>query len=164
VNDPNVYSAGSVPYEDLDGLADTSRQVLSVVTYGGAPRCASCRAMATLRAGDYHAFHTERRVDLVLRWTPDAHEAELLWWDGERYTAAELTEADRWCVTSDAYVRRAAVRMEVEGLPEAVNDIVAAHQEVPGDPELLIFVPALIQAGYRSLADDIVQECKALDG
>jgi hypothetical protein len=162
VSDPNVYAAGSVPYDTVEQLRDSSRQALAVVGHQDPPRCPGCGLPATLRAADYHAYHTERGIDLVMRWSPGAALPERLWWDGQFYRSAELTEADCWCITGDAYLRRAAVKLEVEGLPEALSAIVAAQEEVPGDPELLAFIPELLEHGHLALARDILDEYTSL--
>jgi hypothetical protein len=158
VRDPNVYAVGSVLYDTVDQLAGASRQALSVFDKVEPPRCGRCGIGARLRAADYHAFHSERGYDLVLRWPADADAPERLWWDGEAYAAADLTQADCWCVTGDAFIRRAAVKLEVEGLPEAIEAIGAAVDEVPGDRELLAFVPVLIEGGYIAMAREILDE------
>lgn len=156
VPDPNLYTHGSVPYASIETLAEISKMSLSVVTYGKPPRC--CDVAARLIAVDYHAFHSERGADLVMRWRPDADAPEPMWWSADGYAPGPITHDEALCVIGDAFLRRAAVKLEVEGVDAAIDDIVLAQDEVPGDRELLALVPQLVEGGYLEMARTILDE------
>ena len=158
IADKDVRSAGSVLYRDFDELEKLSKQAWAVVAVSKPPRCVDCDVEATCEAADYHVFHGGRGHDLVFRWLPDAERPTLWWCDFESYTPAELGGMERVRLSIDAAVRRAVVKLEIEGVEAALADLLMARMKSEGDGQLLVFVEPLIAADRREMAIDVLGE------
>jgi hypothetical protein len=159
VRDPNVYTVGSIGYWDFSELEQHSKQVLGVMEHREALHCTPCGVAAVLRAGDYHAFHSERGVDIVIRWTSREAPPTRLWWNGAEYVPlTTLTDDEDLWFWGDATIRKATTRLEVEGVAAAVEDIILALEQLPGEPQMLAFVDPLLEAGYVNAARMILEE------
>lgn len=161
VADPAMRVIGSIAYRDLDSLVEFGMK-LGADVGRNTPPCPACETRSTLARFDYHSFHSGGDRDLVVRFFPrptllgkDRH--ELLWWTpgSEPVTIATLSPAQRACVTRDALLRSAQTDMEIRGLEDALPSIERALEGIPGDPDLMEFVPVLQAVGRFKLAGAI---------
>lgn len=152
-----------IRYSDVRTVTDVARYVANSIK-GTKTQCAKCGASVRPQHLDFHAHHSGEGKDLVVRWqfgrgllrrmTKTLH-----WWDpetGEFEPADELTKEQEQRFGRDALLRVAQGVIELAGYEEAVSDLRNALDKLPGDPELMVFIPGLIQAGGTGLATAIL--------
>jgi Flp pilus assembly protein TadD len=161
VPDPAMRVIGSIAYRDLDTLVAFACK-LGADVGRNTPPCPACAKKSALARFDYHAFHSGANRDLVVRFFPrasmlDKDRHELLWWTpgNEPVTLMALSKEQRECVKRDALLRSAQTDMEIRGLEEALPSIERALEGIPGDPDLMLFVPVLQSVGRFKLAGAI---------
>lgn len=161
VPDPTLRVIGSITYRDLDSLVAFATKLGGDVERAGPP-CPACAKKASLERFDYHAFHSGAGRDLVVRYFPKAtllgkSQHELAWWTPgtDPVTIVSLSGEQKNVVVRDALLRSAQTDMEIRGLEEALPSIARALEGIPGDPDLMRFVPVLLAAGRSGLAGEI---------
>jgi tetratricopeptide (TPR) repeat protein len=119
-----------------------------------------CGKQVSASAASYHAYHSGRAADLVMRFDFGLFGIsgpKMLWWTEETgYRPATLDLEDERVFTRDAVVRSIAVVRETQGIEAAFPVIEAALDAIPGDPALLAHVPRLVTVGKTSIAGAIV--------
>ncbi|HEY8040774.1 MAG TPA: hypothetical protein VIF15_13305 [Polyangiaceae bacterium] len=119
------------------------------------PVCEACHDRAALDHLDYHAFCSARRADLVARVRP-GRPVELLWWTAERgFGPAAIDDETRRAFTRDALLRAAKAARETGDDERAFAALGAAAAAMPGEPELLAFLPWLCARQKTSVAGAI---------
>jgi tetratricopeptide (TPR) repeat protein len=108
-----------------------------------APNCETCGDRAALDHLDYHAYVSTKRADLVARFRT-GRSLELLWWSADGgFKPATVDEETKRAFTHDALLRAAKAARESGDLEHADQALEAAASTIPGDPELLAFMPWL---------------------
>jgi hypothetical protein len=118
---------------------------------------------ARLEYADYHAFHSQEKRDLVVRFRPGRHgRTELLFWDAERgyelVADGRLDPAQRRTFARDAILRAASIARGNDDHAQTTARLREALAfGLGGDHELLSFLPWLSAAGLFSLAASIAE-------
>jgi tetratricopeptide (TPR) repeat protein len=134
-----------VTYADVDSFVANveSAATHAVEDAEATPSCETCGDRAAIDHLDYHAFCSSRRADLVARFRT-SRPIELLWWSSESgYVPATVDAETRLAFTRDALLRAAKAARETGDLERADEALQAASVAIPGDPELLTFLPWL---------------------
>lgn len=161
VPDPTLRVIGSIAYRDLDSLVAFATKLGGDLGREGPP-CPACGKKAALERFDYHAFHSGAERDLIVRFFPKAtpmgrSQHELAWWTpgSEPVTIVALSDEQKDVVVRDALLRAAQTDLEIRGIEEALPSITRALEGIPGDSDLMRFVPVLLAAGRSGLAGEI---------
>ena len=146
-----------VTYTDVDSFVANvqSAAVSAVEDSEAAPTCETCGDRAAIDHLDYHAFCSGKRADLVARFRT-SRPIELLWWTMEEgYRPANVDAETRQAFTRDALLRAARASRETGDTDRADEALQAASAAIPGDPELLAFLPWLCSRQKTSIAGAI---------
>jgi tetratricopeptide (TPR) repeat protein len=134
-----------VTYSDVDSFVASvgSMTARTVDDADASPSCETCGDGAAVDHLDYHAFCSSKRADLVARFRA-ARPIELLWWSADGgYRPATLDGETRLSFTRDALLRAAKAAREAGEVQRADDALLAASLAIPGDPDLLTFLPWL---------------------
>jgi hypothetical protein len=146
-----------VTYADVGSFVASveSAATLAVEDAEGAPSCETCGDRAAIDHLDYHAFCSSMRADLVARFRA-SRPIDLLWWSSDGgYRPATLDGETRHAFTRDALLRAARAARETGDAQRADEALQAARVAIPGDPELLAFLPWLCSRQKTHLAGAI---------
>ena len=154
---PPVAIVPTVGYADIDSfvarVGHASRQALSEPD--SAPACETCGDRAALDHLDYHAFCSGRRADLVARFRP-SRPIELWWWSAEAaFQPATIDDDVRRAFSRDALLRAAKAARDADEVELACEALQAAASVIPGEPDLLEFLPWLVGLGKTTVAGAI---------
>jgi tetratricopeptide (TPR) repeat protein len=120
-----------------------------------APGCETCGDRAALDHVDYHAYVSARRADLVARFRA-GRSLELLWWSADGgFRPATIDAETQRAFTHDALLRAAKSARESGDLEHADQALEAAANTIPGDPQLLAFMPWLCSRRKTNVAGAI---------
>jgi tetratricopeptide (TPR) repeat protein len=120
-----------------------------------APHCETCGDRAAIDHLDYHAYCTSRRADLVARFRL-GRQLELLWWSADQgFRPAVVDDEMKRAFTRDALLRAAKAARESGDVDQADEALQAAALAMPGEPELLAFLPWLCSRQKTSVAGAI---------
>jgi tetratricopeptide (TPR) repeat protein len=155
---PPAAVVAVVPYSSVEELVTTvERAARGTLEDGAGVLCDGCGGAAALDHLDYHAFCSARESDLVARFRPRGG-VELLWWSGDGgYRAAVVDDDARRAFSRDALLRRAKAAREAGDQDTALRTLLAAAGAIPGDPELLRFMPWLCRIRNTSVAGPIAE-------
>jgi tetratricopeptide (TPR) repeat protein len=148
-----------VTYTDVDSFVTSVNAASShaVEDAEAAPACETCGDRGAIDHLDYHAFCSGRRADLVARFRT-TRPIELLWWSSDGgYRPAALDDDARRAFTHDALLRGAKAARESGDVDRADEALQAAVAAMPGDPELLAFLPWLCGRGKTVVAGSIAE-------
>jgi tetratricopeptide (TPR) repeat protein len=148
-----------VTYTDVDSFVANvqSAAKAAVEDSEAAPTCETCRDRAAIDHLDYHSFCSGKRADLVARFRT-SRPIELLWWSPEEgYRPAVIDPETRQAFTRDALLRAARASREMGDAERADEALQAAAAAIPGDPELLAFLPWLCSRQKTSVAGAIAE-------
>jgi tetratricopeptide (TPR) repeat protein len=120
-----------------------------------APLCETCGDRAAIDHLDYHAYCTAMRADLVARFRL-GRQLELLWWSGDQgFRPAAIDDDVKRAFTRDALLRAAKAARESGEVDQADEALQAAAAAIPGEPELLGFLPWLCSRQKTNVAGAI---------
>jgi hypothetical protein len=126
-----------------------------------APECPSCDQAADLKCADHHLFHSGLGVDLVLRFHPGSSpEVERHCWsltDGLR-PLGELDAKALGLIRRDALLRAAGAYKEHGQDRELAAVLAEAANAIPGEGELMRFLPRLCALGETGLVQRIAAD------
>jgi len=154
---PPVAIVPTVAYADVDSFVarvdHASRQALAEPD--AVPVCETCGDRAALDHLDYHAYCSSHRADLVARFRP-GKPIELLWWSAEAaFRPATIDDEVRRSFSRDALLRAAKAARDEGDVEAACAALQAAASAIPGEPELLEFLPWLVGKGKTTVAGAI---------
>jgi tetratricopeptide (TPR) repeat protein len=142
---PPAAVVALVTYSDVDSFvaAVQSAAKAAVEEADATPKCETCGDPAAIDHLDYHAYSSVKRADLVARFRT-TKPVDLLWWSTEQgFGPAALDDATRAGFARDALLRGARAGRETGDIDRACDRLQAAAALIPGDPELLTFLPWL---------------------
>jgi tetratricopeptide (TPR) repeat protein len=142
---PPAAVIAMVTYTDVDSFVTNveSAATHAVADAEAAPSCETCGDRAAIDHLDYHSFCSSKRADLVARFRT-SRPIELLWWSPDGgYRPATLDDETRLAFTRDVLLRAARAARETGDLPRADDALRAASVAIPGEAELLTFLPWL---------------------
>jgi tetratricopeptide (TPR) repeat protein len=148
-----------VTYSDVDSFVANvqSAATAAVENSEAAPSCETCGDRAAIDHLDYHSFCSGKRADLVARFRA-SRPIELLWWSPEDgYRPATIDPETRQAFTRDALLRAARAARETGDEARADEALQAASVAIPGDPDLLAFLPWLCSRKKTSIAGAIAE-------
>jgi tetratricopeptide (TPR) repeat protein len=154
---PPAAIIAMVTYSDVESFVANveSAARLAVDDVEAAPKCETCGDRAAIDHLDYHAFSTVRQADLVARFRT-TRAVELLWWTLEGgFSPAVVDDATRAAFTRDALLRSARAARETGDDDKAFSALQAASTAIPGEPELLTFMPWLCSRKKTDIAGAI---------
>ena len=127
---------------------------------GAAPVCDACAQPATLTHAHYHLYHSRRGCDLVLTTGADASAPRLSAWTAGAPPAPldALDGDDEAGLRRDAILRGAGACRDHEEWQPVVDLFLEAVETIPGDVELMRFVPRLCALQVWPLAAAIAGE------
>jgi tetratricopeptide (TPR) repeat protein len=162
--DSTIRTIAGVDYRSPEALVEQAKKILKASK--GTQISCDCGKSATVSAGSYHAYHSGRQADLVVRFEYGLFGVSgpsFLWWtQKDGYRDATLDEKDVKTFQRDAAVRSIAVVRETQGIEAAFPQIEAALAAIPGDKALLDLVPRLLGVGKNSLAGQIIDAHRRL--
>jgi len=148
-----------VTYADVDSFVANvqSAATSAVEDSAAAPACETCGDRAAIDHLDYHSFCSGKRADLVARFRT-GRPIELLWWSSEEgYRPTTPDPETRQAFTRDALLRAARAARETGDTARADDALQAASVAIPGDPDLLAFLPWLCNRQKTSIAGAIAE-------
>jgi tetratricopeptide (TPR) repeat protein len=146
-----------VTYADVDSFVASVQTAAThaVEDAEAAPACETCGDRAAIDHLDYHAFCSGKRADLVARFRT-TRPIELLWWSSEGgYRPATIDAETRQAFARDALLRAAKAARETGDVERADEVLQAAAAAIPGDPDLLAFLPWLCSRQKTAVAGAI---------
>ncbi|HEY1696212.1 MAG TPA: tetratricopeptide repeat protein [Polyangiaceae bacterium] len=148
-----------VTYADVDSFVSSvetaARQ--AVADADAAPTCETCGDRAAIDHLDYHAYCSEKRADLVARFRT-TQPVDLLWWTHEGgFSPATVDDATRAAFARDALLRGARAARETDDVDRACEALRAASKAIPGEPELLGFMPWLCARKKTDVAGAVAE-------
>jgi tetratricopeptide (TPR) repeat protein len=152
--------AAVVPLVAYDGVDSFSGKVeaaakSAVEDADAAPTCEECGDRAALDHLDYHAYVSAMRADLVARYRA-GKPLELLWWSADAgFRPAQLDGGAKQAFTHDALLRGAKAARESGDAEHADEVLRTAAKAIPGEPELLAFLPWLCGRSETNIAGAI---------
>jgi Tetratricopeptide repeat len=154
---PPAAIVSTVGYVDVDSFVarvdHASRQALAEPD--AAPACETCGDRAALDHLDYHAYVSSHRSDMVARFRP-SRPVELIWWSAEAgFRPAPIDDEVRRAFSRDALLRAARAAREAGEVEVGCEALQAAASAMPGEPELLDFLPWLVGQGKTSVGGAI---------
>lgn len=154
---PPAAVVALVAYTGVDSFAEKvdAAARAAVDDADAAPNCEACGDRAALDHLDYHAYVSGKRADLVARFRT-GRPLELLWWSADGgFRPATIDEETKRAFTHDALLRAAKAARESGDVEHADQALEAAANTIPGDPELLAFMPWLCSRQKTSVAGAI---------
>jgi tetratricopeptide (TPR) repeat protein len=154
---PPAAAISMVTYSDVDSfVANVEAAATNAVEdTEAAPICEACGERAVIDHLDYHSFCSTRRADLVARFRPTLP-IELLWWSPESgYRPAVIDDEARLAFKRDVLLRAARTARETGDELRADEALQAAAEAVPGEPDLLAFLPWLVSRRKTDIAGAI---------
>jgi tetratricopeptide (TPR) repeat protein len=148
-----------VAYSDVDSFAKKveSAAKSAVEDADAAPVCEACGDRAALDHLDYHAYVSGMRSDLVARYRA-SKPLELLWWSADGgFRPAAIDEEAKRAFAHDALLRAAKSAREAGDADHADTVLQAAAAAIPGEPELLAFLPWLCSRRKTTVAGAIAE-------
>jgi tetratricopeptide (TPR) repeat protein len=146
-----------VAYAGIDSFVEKVQAAArhAVDDADAAPACETCGDAAKLDYADYHAYVSARRA-VRKRATRSARPLELLWWSPQDgFLVAMIAEGAKHDFARDALLRAAKAAREAGDVELADRVLEAAAKAIPGDPELLVFMPWLCRRQKTSVAGAI---------
>jgi tetratricopeptide (TPR) repeat protein len=146
-----------VAYDTIDTFAGRVEAAAktAVEDADAAPSCDGCGDRAALDHLDYHAYVSPMRADLVARYRA-GKPLELLWWSADGgFRPAALDDGTRQAFTHDALLRAAKAARETGDAAHADEVLQTAVKAIPGEPELLAFLPWLCGRRKTTIAGAI---------
>jgi tetratricopeptide (TPR) repeat protein len=156
---PPAAVIAMVTYSDVDSfVANVEAAAKAAVGDADAtPKCETCGDPAAIDHLDYHAYCSAKRADLVARYRT-TRPVDLLWWNQETgFQPATLDDATRAGFARDALLRGARTARETGDLDRACDRLQAATVAIPGEPELLLFLPWLCAQKKVNVAGAIAE-------
>ena len=147
----------TVTYADVDSFVARVQHASShaLAEPDAAPTCETCGDRAALDHLDYHAFVSMHRADVVARFRP-SRPVELLWWSADGgFRPATLDDEVRRTFTRDALLRSAKAARDGGDEDRACEALQAAAGIIPGEPELIDFLPWLVSKRRTTAAGAI---------
>ncbi len=138
----------------------TLRAAMTAYRQTELPSCSACGHTATLELVEHHAFLSSIGRDLVARVRPDQEGRPSLWFWSRAHgyvPVVALSLEQRAAFTRDALLRAIAAHRDFDEPEEAFAVLSEALQTIPGDAELLRWVPWLSSLGLFSLAGPVAQ-------
>jgi len=157
VSGPPAAIVALVAYTGVDSFSEKVDAAAkhAVEDAEAAPTCETCGDRAAIDHLDYHAYVSARRADLVARFR-NGRPLELLWWSADGgFKPATIDEEVRRAFTHDALLRAAKSARESGDIDHADQALEAAANTIPGDPELLAFMPWLLARQKTNVAGAI---------
>jgi tetratricopeptide (TPR) repeat protein len=154
---PPAAVIARVTYSDIDSFVASveSAAARAMEDPDATPLCETCSDRAAIDHLDYHAFCSSKRADLVARFR-SSRPIELLWWSSVGgYRPAALDGEARRAFTRDALLRAAKAARRTGEIQRADEALQAASLTIPGDPELLTFLPWLCGQQKANIAGAI---------
>jgi tetratricopeptide (TPR) repeat protein len=142
---PAAAAIALAAYSNIDSFVASveSAAAFAVEDADATPSCETCGDRAAIDHLDFHGFCSSKRADLVARFR-SSRPIELLWWSSEGgYRPAALDGEAHRAFTRDALLRAARAARETGEMQRADEALQAASLTIPGDPELLTFLPWL---------------------
>jgi tetratricopeptide (TPR) repeat protein len=146
-----------VTYSDVDSFVANvdSAARHAVEDADAAPTCETCGDRAAIDHLDYHAFCSAKHADLVARFRT-TRPIDLLWWTSDGgFSPATVDDSSRVAFTRDALLRAAKAARETGDFERAFQALQAASTAIPGEPELLSFMPWLCNKNKTAIAGAI---------
>ncbi len=108
------------------------------------PRCETCRKDAQVTRMDYHVFHSGFSEDVVFRWKCTGKTERWRWSEAMGYRPTSVfSKYEEKVFLRDALLRAASAHREADEIDAADEVLLEATRCMPGDPELLRFMPWL---------------------
>jgi tetratricopeptide (TPR) repeat protein len=108
------------------------------------PTCENCKVEAQVQRMDYHVFHSGLGEDVVFRWKSGGKIERWRWSRSQGHRPMPVfTSAEEDRFLRDALLRAASAYREANEVEAADEVLLEATQRIPGEPELLRFMPWL---------------------
>lgn len=150
-----------IVYRSVEDLGQQlARAGQSAYEHGELPACPDCGRLAALHSLEHHAYVADESRDLVFRWKPDSNKPLSLWFwsrDHGYVPIVALNHEQRFGFARDALLRAVAAHRDFDEFDEAEQVLEEAILSIPGEPELLRFMPWLTQRRRYELAGAIAQ-------
>ncbi len=144
-------------YRTLDQLAEIVGKTTDETIAGGAGHgpCPKCNGASKLAHADYYFYNSEVASDLVVRHAPGA-KPELAKWSLAGGTTAEAwSPAHDAGIARDALIRTLSAQRDEEDAEGSLATLREAVRVIPGDDELLKFLPWTNKVGDLALAAEL---------
>ena len=162
---PRAAAVPTVAYADVDSFVARVRRRFAGRALGrrGGAQVRDMRgSRAALDHIDYHAYCSAQRSDTRRAASRPSRPIELLWWTEAPgpgteagYRPATLDDDVRRAIARDARLRAAKVARDHGDIDRACEALEAAAVTMPGEAELIDFLPWLVGQGKTSVAGAI---------
>lgn len=150
-----------ITYRNPDSFVDHLTQAgLAAYQETNLTRCRTCGHRALLERLDQHAYLSCEDCDLVARLEPATADPASLWFwsrDNGYVRVIALSQEQSECFARDALLRSIGAHRDFDNVKEVAPLIEEALDFIPGEPQLLEFLPWLNARLKFSLAGPIAQ-------
>jgi tetratricopeptide (TPR) repeat protein len=141
-------------YRTLDQLAETVQKACESASADHDP-CPKCQGASKLAHSDYYFYNSELASDLVVRLTPGAAPALSKWSLAGGSVPEAWSPAHDKGIARDALIRTLAAQREEEDADGSMATLREAVRLIPGDDELLKFMPWTCKVGALDLCAEV---------